>query len=77
MTLGDSGGRSARNPQGSGARRRSTPREREQVDPPLDLLEALIPAPVARVAFHVAAYLGVFSIIVLGLIIFGAWFDIL
>lgn len=77
MTLGDSGGRSARNPVGRNARRRNTPRERAHVDPPLDLLETLIPAPVARAAFHVAAYLAVLVIIVFALIIFGAWFDVL
>lgn len=36
MPLGESGGRSAGNRTGEGARRRNTPRERAQIDPPWD-----------------------------------------
>lgn len=36
MPMGDSGGRSAGNRTGEGARRRNTPRERAQIDPPWD-----------------------------------------
>lgn len=36
MMLGDSAGRSARHRTGEGARRRNTPRERAQIDPPWD-----------------------------------------
>jgi hypothetical protein len=37
--LGSSAGRSSGNRTGDGARRRNTPRERAQIDPPLDLVE--------------------------------------
>lgn len=34
--MGQSGGRSRRHPEGEGARRRATPRERQGIDPPWD-----------------------------------------
>lgn len=37
MPMGDSGGRSAGNRQGDGAKRRNTPRERADIDPPWDI----------------------------------------
>ena len=43
--MGRSGGRSRRHPTGETARRRNTPRERQQIDPPLDQLEL---APIYR-----------------------------
>lgn len=41
--MGDSGGRSAGNRTGTGAKRRSTPRERAGIDPPQDELERAFP----------------------------------
>lgn len=78
MPMGDSGGRSAGNRMGEGARRRNTPRERAQIDPPWDnvvpryqltplgekVRDVLLLASCAGLVFLMALVLGEW---------FGAW----
>lgn len=47
--LGESAGRSAGNPTGRGARRKNTPRERSQIDPPFDERDQLIVEQARRI----------------------------
>jgi hypothetical protein len=69
--MGDSGGRSAGNRTGDGAKRRATPRERAGIDPPQDELERAF--PVALRAWRVYALtLGVVVLLLLAILVVHA-----
>lgn len=74
MPMGDSGGRSAGNRTGENARRRNTPRERAQIDPPWD---EVVPryrlTPRGERLMNWFAWLSFAGMCVLGAIIIVAW----
>jgi hypothetical protein len=65
--LGHSGGRSAGHPEGQGAIRRNTPRERALIDPPWDKVVPRFPKLVAWSATRVGILIVVISSLTVGL----------
>ena len=71
MAIGDSGGRSAGNRTGDGARRRSTPRERAQIDPPWDEPSR------GEKWFTVAAWLSLIGFWIIGAVLICVWWGLI
>ena len=73
--LGHSGGRSAGHPEGQGAVRRNTPRERDLTDPPWDQVVPRFPKfmartfgwPVIFIALGLGLGLGIFAGVLIGI----------
>lgn len=78
MPMGDSGGRSAGNRIGEGARRRNTPRERAQIDPPWD---EVVPryrlTPRGEKVFAIAAWVSWIAWCLLFAVVICAWWGLI
>ena len=73
--LGDSGGRSAGNRVGEGARRRNTPRERAQIDPSWDHVVPRRDPAYTRYFLTATAWTSLVGFMVLLLFVLGEWFS--